>query len=90
MHCRFFAKIFVKSGPGGGGLLTGPPTQFVQLPGGSGSGETKVLYSSQSHLINQGKVPMEIKPCNWYLLKVGDEYGLQYTGEDVDKHFLLG
>ena len=33
---------------------------------------------------------MEVEPCNWYLLKVGDEYGLQYTGEDVEETFPAG
>jgi hypothetical protein len=79
---RFFAKMFGKSGPGGGASLTSSPSRFVKLPGGGVSGATKVLCFSESHkLMKQGKVTMAMEPCNWYLLKVGDEFGIQYTGE---------
>jgi hypothetical protein len=32
---------------------------------------------------------MEKEPCNWYMLKVAEEYGIQHTGEDVDEIFPL-
>jgi hypothetical protein len=40
-------------------------------------------------LIKQGKVPMEKEPCNWYMIKVAEEFGIQYTGDDVDEVFPL-
>jgi hypothetical protein len=40
----------------------------------------------------QNEVPSKLamengENCMWYLLKLGDEYAVQYNGPDPDKHF---
>jgi hypothetical protein len=30
---------------------------------------------------------MEKEPCHWHMLNVAEEFGIQYTREDVDETF---